>query len=465
MYISQVFVLSPRGDKIIFKDYRHDVARNSDEIFFRKYKFWEGDEGRDAAHQQHHVVSGDCPPFFVEKNVFFSFVRRQGLLIVATTPIFDASPSFFAEVLSRFCKVLKDFLGVLSEDAIRKNFAIVYELLDEMIDTGVVQDMNTESLRPYVFNDVVASEPVVAAPKQEGMIARLRKGDFGLGDKTRRSTATNVSVAGGGSANKKNEIFIDVIERLNVVFNSQGNVLTSEVDGSIQMKSFLTGSPDLYLGLNDDLVVGRDDSRGKYATVCLDSVNFHESADSTRFEAERVVMMRPPSGEFVVMNYRMTGDFTQPFRIIPSIEVVSTYKAELTLRVRADIPTATQGINVFVRCPMPKAATSVSVELGVGAQAQKYEYRQAEKMVVWSIPKFKGGTEHVCKIGVAMGAPFVAASRKEMGPISMVFEVPNHNVSGIAIKFLRLEERSESYNPQRWVRNITQANSYVTRMQ
>ena len=86
--------------------------------------------------------------------------------------------------------------------------------------------------------------------------------------------------------------------------------MTSELDGSIQMKSFLAGSPDLYLSLNEDLVVGRGDSnRSRYATVVLDSVNFYEGADFSRFESDRTLMMRPPDGEFTVMKTIVFGGF------------------------------------------------------------------------------------------------------------------------------------------------------------
>lgn len=37
----------------------------------------------------------------------------------------------------------------------------------------------------------------------------------------------------------------------------QGYVLTSEIDGTIQMKSYLTGNPEIRLALNDDLYIGR----------------------------------------------------------------------------------------------------------------------------------------------------------------------------------------------------------------
>jgi AP-4 complex subunit mu-1 len=164
------------------------------------------------------------------------------------------------------------------------------------------------------------------------------------------------------------------------------------------------------------------------------------------------------------MNYRLTSDITQPFRIVPSLEVQSSFKAELTLRIRADIPTNTHGLLVVVKVPVPKTTTSLGVEFGVGATGQTYEYKSAEKFVLWNIAKFGGGTEQVCKLRFSTSAPITAATRKEVGPISMSFEVPQHNVSGLGIRMLRLEERSQSYNPNRWIRNITQANSYVCRM-
>lgn len=48
-------------------------------------------------------------------------------------PQFNVSPSFSLELLDRLAKVFKDYCGVLTEEAIRKNFILIYELLDEMI--------------------------------------------------------------------------------------------------------------------------------------------------------------------------------------------------------------------------------------------------------------------------------------------------------------------------------------------
>ena len=56
---------------------------------------------------------------------------------------------------------------------------------------------------------------------------------------------------------KKNEIFVDVLERINLIFDDEGNTLYCEIIGSIIMRSFLTGNPIIRMGLNEDLIIGK----------------------------------------------------------------------------------------------------------------------------------------------------------------------------------------------------------------
>jgi AP-4 complex subunit mu-1 len=41
--------------------------------------------------------------------------------------------------------------------------------------------------------------------------------------------------------------------------------------------------------------------------VLLDSCSIHEGVDAERFEAERVLELVPPDGQFALMNYRWGG--------------------------------------------------------------------------------------------------------------------------------------------------------------
>jgi AP-1 complex subunit mu len=78
-----------------------------------------------------------------------------------------------------------------------------------------------------------------------------------------------------GIKHTKNEIFLDVIEKLNLLVSANGNVLRSEIIGSVKMKSFLSGMPELKLGLNDKVLfemTGRT-TRGKL--IEMEDIKFH----------------------------------------------------------------------------------------------------------------------------------------------------------------------------------------------
>ena len=85
-------------------------------------------------------------------------------------------------------------------------------------------------------------------------------------------------------------------------------------------------------------------------------------------------------------------------------------------------------------------------------------------MVSWGIKKFQGGTEHIIKASMVLDKHATAQTQREIGPVSMVFEIPMHNISNLRIQYLRIEERSKTYNPARWVRHIASSHSYVCRM-
>ncbi|RYH00556.1 hypothetical protein EON65_49175 [archaeon] len=62
-------------------------------------------------------------------------------------------------------------------------------------------------------------------------------------NKSKPSSATNIPITMKQSTrgSNKNEIYVDIVERLTVLFNSSGYVVNSSIDGSILMKSFLSG--------------------------------------------------------------------------------------------------------------------------------------------------------------------------------------------------------------------------------
>lgn len=88
-------------------------------------------------------------------------------------------------------------------------------------------------------------------------------------------TVTNaVSWRSEGITYRKNEVFLDVVESVNLMVrsrvfllwsigsdvdstkvNATGNVVRSEIIGVIKMRCFLSGMPELRLGLNDKVML------------------------------------------------------------------------------------------------------------------------------------------------------------------------------------------------------------------
>ena len=68
--ISQLFVLSGRGDTIISKEFRGDIPKTTAETFFRKVKFWKG----------------EAPPVFV-RPARLPFIARARARNIRADPV------------------------------------------------------------------------------------------------------------------------------------------------------------------------------------------------------------------------------------------------------------------------------------------------------------------------------------------------------------------------------------------
>lgn len=433
MSISQFFVLSLRGDTIIYRDFRRDIKKSSNEIFFRKVNCFDVEE--------------EAPPIFNVDGINFIYCKKNELYLVLTTKD-NVSPSYFLEVLDKLMKVIRDHCGVLSEESIRKNFVLIYEIIDEMIDFGYPQLSSTEQIKPFVF-----TEPVVMSSKI--MTPSIFNRNTTSGESIKKP------ITQLDSKNKKNEIFVDIIEKVTVLFNSSGSLINSSVEGCIKMKSYLKGNPELKLVLNDDITVGRPSGYSSGSVV--DDCNFNQSVNTRDFESQKTLFIVPPDGEFVVMNYRINTEFSAPFKIFTTIEE-SPYKLELKIKVNANFSDKFFAGNVVIRFNIPKSAQNVYFDLSKNKIGQKTDNVPNENACVWKIPKFQGGAENILVTRITLGSNKTSECRKELGPVTMNFEIPTYNISKLQVKELKILTNEKNYNALRWVRGVTQANSYVARI-
>ena len=65
-------------------------------------------------------------------------------------------------------------------------------------------------------------------------------------------------------------MYLDVVEKLNLLVGANGAVLSSEIVGAIKMRSFLSGMPELKLGLNDKALFEAQGRAGPKKSVELE---------------------------------------------------------------------------------------------------------------------------------------------------------------------------------------------------
>lgn len=157
-----------------------------------------------------------------------------------------------------------------------------------------------------------------------------------------------VSWRSEGIRYRKNEVFLDVVESLNLLVSANGNVLRSEILGAIKMKCYLSGMPELRLGLNDKAMfetTGRA-TRGK--AVEMEDVKFHQCVRLSRFENDRTISFIPPDGEFELMSYRLNTQVKPLIWVECLVESHSGSRIEYMLKVWMDLELDYQELRLIV---------------------------------------------------------------------------------------------------------------------
>lgn len=281
---------------------------------------------------------------------------------------------------------------------------------------------------------------------------------------------------------RKNEVFLDVIESLNLLVSANGNVLRSEILGSVKMKCYLSGMPELRLGLNDKVMfeaTGRA-TRGK--SIEMEDVKFHQCVRLSRFENDRTISFIPPDGEFELMSYRLNTQVKPLIWVECVVESHSGSRIEYMLKVRrgrhsfdphgghatntrqakAQFKRRSTANNVSISIPVPDDADSPRFRTNIGT----VHYAPETSSIVWKIKQFGGGKEFLMRaelglpsvrgdddkgggmmggFGGSMGG--IGGGGKSKRPIQVKFEIPYFTTSGIQVRYLKIIEHKVRLSP------------------
>lgn len=392
--------------------------------------------------------SSAVPPCFSNEGINYLYIRHNNLYLLALTKR-NTNAAEILLFLHKIVEVFTEYFKELEEESIRDNFVVIYELLDEMMDFGYPQTTETKILQEYITQESHKLEVQARPP----------------------IAVTNaVSWRSEGIRYRKNEVFLDVVESLNLLVSANGNVLRSEILGAIKMKCYLSGMPELRLGLNDKVMfetTGRA-TRGK--AVEMEDVKFHQCVRLSRFENDRTISFIPPDGEFELMSYRLNTQVKPLIWVECIVESHSGSRIEYMLKVRTSRPyfscrtntsqakaqfkRRSTANNVQISIPVPEDADTPRFRTNIGT----VHYAPETSSIVWKIKQFGGSKEFLMR--AELGLPSVRGDDEKGGgmmggfggsmggvgggkakrPINVKFEIPYFTTSGIQVRYLKIIE-------------------------
>lgn len=450
MTISSVSIVAVDGKILATRDYRGEVHRSELKDFVAAII-----KGKNAA---------DTPPVLCHAGTSFAFVRDGSVFVVASTR-WDANAVAMIEFLNATLAVLKSYFGgvAIKPSDVREKLPLVYALLDELMDFGYPQIMTPEVLKAYILEK--------GLPEDRRALAAMR-------DKQKQVTldATGaVSWRKQGITYKKNELYLDALEKCSALLNPSGEVLYAEVNGVVKMKAQLSGMPECKIGLNDKLQMEATPSgpavarkptatqsalaAGSRPSVTLDSLKFHQCVRLGNYEANREIWFVPPDGEFELMTYRMSENVHLPFKVSPVVTVYGRTRCELQVRIRSEFPAELTAYKTELHVPLPKNAAGADIKVSGGRARSDL----GKSEILWIINEFEGGGREFTMNADVKMVQLMHDKPWDKPPIKLGFQIPMFTASGFRVRFLKVQEKS-NYVPTKWVRYVSTAGDYEVRM-
>jgi AP-3 complex subunit mu len=190
--------------------------------------------------------------------------------------------------------VFRDYFGQVTEQTLKDNFAVVYQLLEEWVDSGSIYITERALLQqivppPSLISTILGAVPFTSTfqPTAPGLGSAVPWRQLGL-------------------KYAHNEIFFDiseeiccVIDRYALFNSSNGKLISGYINGQVECLSRLSGMPELLLQLSSK------------AKLDPSSFGLHYCVDAKRFEEKGTLVFVPPDGNFKLLEYTLDLSQTQ----------------------------------------------------------------------------------------------------------------------------------------------------------
>ena len=82
-----------------------------------------------------------------------SLILQHNNLYLCAVTVKNSNVALLLTFLYKLASVFKDYFGNLEEESIRDNFVIIYELMDETMDHGLPQSVDSTILKSFITQE------------------------------------------------------------------------------------------------------------------------------------------------------------------------------------------------------------------------------------------------------------------------------------------------------------------------
>lgn len=441
--MNALFIFNSKGDILMSKFFREGVKRNVSDVF----RIQVINSAARISPEGNPNARDVRLPVLTLGSTSFMYIRSGFLWVVAVTRsnqdllvVFEYLLNLVALLKLAFAKPLAE---ALCEDDIVANFTTIFDILDELVDFGF-----PISLEPSYLTSVV--------PSLAGLKINVDGSRRGSAEKKNAKQnlesaydPNSISWRDQGIKYRKNEIYLNVEEKLHVLLTARGASVRSYIDGAIQMKSHLSGMPICRFGFSDERSL-----ENILDSITLDDFKFHQCVELAKYDVDQVIRFVPPDGTFQLMTYHVANSSNLPFKVISTLREDGD-KLSLKIRLISQYSSKLSATNVVLKVPTPTGVTRNLITCSNG----KAKYIPEDKVIQWKFNRLYGESEH--DLAIDLGTQHNIGWSKPT--ITLDFTLEMFSASGLAVKFLKVMEKS-NYRTMKWIKYTTQAGSYEIRL-
>lgn len=430
--ICSLFLFSPTGEVLIEKHWRGVTSRSICDVFWDEVT---KSESKD-----------DVPPVISTSKYHLINIYRSNIYLLATS-VRETPPLLIIEFLHRVYEIFEDYFGTVEETTIKENFSTVYQLLEEMMDNGYPLLTEPNGLKA-----------MISPPSMLSRLTSAAIGSSSVSDVLPYGTISNMPWRKTDVKYTQNEIYLDIIEEIDVIIDRNGTIISSHVNGLVVANCKLSGIPDLLLTFTDPGVI--------------DECSFHPCVRYNRFEKDRVISFVPPDGLFELMRFgvKANGGIAAPCYCQPQIGFDRDQKKG-TISIAVGVKTQNSLIltgnasktkltveDVVVLIPFSRGVRTANFSVTAGTVL----FDESTKIAKWSVGKLTIGSNYPQLTGTIIHHTNDANHvTEEAPPIKMEWKVPMSSVSGLSVGSLNIV--NEKYKPYKGVRNIVKSGDFQIR--